>query len=325
MAHEISRRDWLRGTAAAAAAGVLGSAAPNGHVASAAPAAPAAAQGFRFVHLTDIHVQPERAADRGLARALRAVEALRPRPDFILTGGDLVFDVFAAPAPRAESLFKMLRKVFADNTSLPVHHACGNHDVFGWGAKHGVTPATPGYGKALVKQSLELHDLHYAFDHKGWRFLVLDNVQPGPGPHAYVGALDGEQKDWLAQELTRSAGKQPIVTVEHIPLLSASPFAFTEYRRPEGWELPNALVCMDAADRLKLYRDRNVRLCLSGHLHQLDRVEMHGTTFICDGAVCGNWWRGAYEGLSEGFGVLDLRPDGTFDHSYVTYGWQAQA
>jgi hypothetical protein len=28
--------------------------------------------------------------------------------------------------------------------------------------------------------------------------------------------------------------------------------------------------------------------------------------------------------VPEGFGVLDLRPDGTFDHRYETYGWTAQ-
>ena len=46
--------------------------------------------------------------------------------------------------------------------------------------------------------------------------------------------------------------------------------------------------------------------------------------FICDGAVCGNWWKGVYHHCPEGYGILDLHPDGRFEHQYVTYGWNAE-
>jgi hypothetical protein len=28
--------------------------------------------------------------------------------------------------------------------------------------------------------------------------------------------------------------------------------------------------------------------------------------------------------VPEGYGLLELRPDGSFDHRYVNYGWQAR-
>jgi 3',5'-cyclic-AMP phosphodiesterase len=67
-----------------------------------------------------------------------------------------------------------------------------------------------------------------------------------------------------------------------------------------------------------------VPLLLSGHIHLVDRVSYLGKTYVCDGAVCGNWWRGPCQQFAEGYGVVDLWPDGTFEHQYVTYGWKAR-
>ena len=44
-----------------------------------------------------------------------------------------------------------------------------------------------------------------------------------------------------------------------------------------------------------------------------------------DGAVSGSWWKGPLQGVPEGFGVVDLRPDGTFEHRYEAYGWKARS
>ncbi|MBI3737089.1 hypothetical protein HY256_11330 [Candidatus Sumerlaeota bacterium] len=45
----------------------------------------------------------------------------------------------------------------------------------------------------------------------------------------------------------------------------------------------------------------------------------------CDGAVCGGWWKGPNNDyVQEGFGILDLNPDGTFAHQYFDYGWEAK-
>src|SRR5262249_25554403 len=71
-------------------------------------------------------------------------------------------------------------------------------------------------------------------------------------------------------------------------------------------------------------KHRNVKLCLSGHLHLLDRCDYNGVTYICDGAVSGAKWKGRKRQTPEGYGVIDLFADGTFKHEYMTYGWKAE-
>jgi Icc protein len=47
-------------------------------------------------------------------------------------------------------------------------------------------------------------------------------------------------------------------------------------------------------------------------------------TYICDGAVSGAWWKGRNHECDEGYGLINLYDDGTFDHAYQTYGWLAK-
>lgn len=316
MAAHPSRRDVLKTIAGAAAASLL-----DLQALQAEPKEMPSA--FRFVHLTDIHIKRERGGDQGFAKALQAVEALKPRPDFILTGGDLVFDVLNATPAKARELFDLYLKVLADNTSLKTHNTVGNHDVFGWHPKSGLSPRTAGYGKAMVKDRLHWTETYHRFDHKGWRFFSLDNIQPGGDHrHPYEGRLDPVQFEWFKAELQKTDPKTPIVTCEHIPLITVTGFGHGDLYKEREWRFPNAYICGDATQRLSLLQTRNVRLSLSGHIHERDRIEYLGTTFINDGAVCGNWWKGAYRGVPEGFGVFDLNADGTFDYHYHDYGWK---
>ncbi len=77
---------------------------------------------------------------------------------------------------------------------------------------------------------------------------------------------------------------------------------------------------LDAAAITDLFADNpNVKLCLSGHIHLRDVVQYNGVTYICNGAVSGNWWKGSYKQTQPGFGVIDLFEDGTFSHQYLPY------
>ena len=179
-----TRRDFLRGTIGAGIASALPLTAaaqqPGDTVRT-----PQSTGSFKFVHLTDIHIEPELEAAKGFARCLDAAQSAKSAPDFIVTGGDLVFDALEVSPQRAKELFNLYKKVVADHTSLPVHPTIGNHDVFGWARKNGVTPATLEYGKAMVKDLLGLKETYYEFDHKGWRFFVLDNIQPDESGQIY--------------------------------------------------------------------------------------------------------------------------------------------
>src|SRR5687767_1706779 len=99
----LSRRAWLsRVGVGTGAAVVLAAGVPGVRTAAAAPAAPAGQRrrALRVAHLTDVHVQPERGADKGLAACLHHVQAQPDKPDLILTGGDHIMDAMAKDKSR---------------------------------------------------------------------------------------------------------------------------------------------------------------------------------------------------------------------------------
>lgn len=317
--HAINRRAFLN---AAMGMGAIALAPPT--LISAATEKP---KGFRFVHLSDLHIQHELDADKGVIKALKAVEALNPKPDFIFTGGDLVMDSFDQGEPRAKMLFNLFKEVTGANTGLPMHHCIGNHDVFGWGQKEGVTPQNPLYGKKMICDTLGLDKPYHRFDHKGWRFYSLDTVQPAPD-NGYQGYIDDEQMGWLESDLKAKDPATPAVVVTHIPIYTVTVFSDKSFKAEGGagaYVVPNGGMCRDNRKLAELFAKHNVRLALSGHIHQLDRIELLGVTFVCDGAVSGNWWKGPLRGIEEGFGVIDVKPDGKFEHKYFDYGWDAKA
>jgi Icc protein len=63
----------------------------------------------------------------------------------------------------------------------------------------------------------------------------------------------------------------------------------------------------------------NVRLCLSGHAHQHERGDYLGVKYLCDGAVCGNWWSGDSMNFPPAYVVVDLYSDGSSDHTFIAY------
>ncbi|MFM7799957.1 MAG: metallophosphoesterase family protein [Planctomycetota bacterium] len=168
---------------------------------------------------------------------------------------------------------------------------------------------------------------YHSFDQGGWRFVCLDSVQPkGDGYTAY---LDEAQHDWLVRLLAETPRTMPVCVVGHIPITSLTTLTFGKPRGRdkvgEDTVITNGEMHTDATLLHDLFkRSGNVRLCLSGHIHLVDRCAIDVVTYICDGAVSGSWWKGPLQGIPEGFGVIDLRPDGTFDHRYEAYGWQAR-
>jgi 3',5'-cyclic-AMP phosphodiesterase len=59
---------------------------------------------FRFVHFTDIHIEPELSAPEHTARCVEAINATKA--DFAIAGGDLVFDANLVPRVRARVRFR---------------------------------------------------------------------------------------------------------------------------------------------------------------------------------------------------------------------------
>lgn len=274
---------------------------------------------LRFAHLTDVHLQPELRAVEGLAQCLRHVHALDDPAELIVTGGDSVMDSFEVDPARSQMLVELWRDMLQRECSLPVRHCIGNHDSRPW------APRTAGEiaGKQWAMEMYGLDAPYYSFDQAGWRFIVLDSVLPaGAG---YTSGLDPPQRAWLEAELRQKPPEQPALVVSHIPVITVTPLTFDdEHTRDGHHQISGPLMHLDGTALHYLFRDHNVKLCLSGHMHLVDRCEVDGVAYICGGAVSANWWKGDLQRVDEGYGLVDLYDDGRFDYAYASYGWNAK-
>src|SRR5687768_17574205 len=174
---EQSRRDCLKTAAAALGAAFIGGCASGGsREASFGRKRPGS---IRVAHLTDFHVQPELDAARGMATCLH--HAQERRPDLIINTGDCVMDALHVDAARNQKQWDEWNRVLKNECSTTIAHCLGNHDIWGWGRERsGTTGNEPGWGKKWAMDELGLSRPYHAFDHGGWRFVMLDSVQPSP-------------------------------------------------------------------------------------------------------------------------------------------------
>ncbi len=304
---------WLGLSAGAASLPGVASAASN----SAAGLRKDARRALRIVHLTDIHIHDKDDAPAKFARCLAAVQSLRRKPDLILDGGDTIMDALGQDKLSVEKQWQVRHSIMRLDGEIPVRHCIGNHDIWAAGPK-----TDPLFGKQFALDRMELEKPYYSFDAKGWHFVILDSCELLDGG-GYIGRFDEEQLEWLEADLAALAPQTPVLIMSHIPILTASGF-YPENARDNGrWSVPGSWMHIDF-NRVKdiFLKSPNPKVCLSGHMHLLDHVVYNDVTYLCNGAVCGNWWGGpTYHETSAGFAVLDLHTDGSFEREYVTYDW----
>jgi hypothetical protein len=191
---------------------------------------------FHFVQLSDTHwgfsgakANPDAAGT--LPKAIAAVNALDPQPDFVVFTGDLTHDTDDPQERRARlAAFKAhAGKLRAGKVLfLP-----GEHDA---SQDHGEA-----YREAFGPSG-------FAFVHKGLHCIGLDNVsQEGS-------TLGPAQLKWLAAELARVPRQAPLVIFAHRPLFDLYP----------DWDWQTT----DGAEALALLKDHAHVTVFYGHIHQ---------------------------------------------------------
>jgi 3',5'-cyclic AMP phosphodiesterase CpdA len=223
-------------------------------------------------------------------------------------------------------MWDLWRRVWREECSLPREHVIGNHDIWGWDKQRSQTTGSESrWGKQWALEVFGLSKPYRSFDRNGWHFVILDPCQPS-ATQTYTAFLDDEQFAWLAKDLAATDKNTPIVVISHIPILTVTTLLTArpnQEERPTDWTVPGHLMLRDARRVHELFRQHpNVKLALSGHIHQVDRVDYEGVTYICGGAICGAWWGGNYRGMEEGYGLIDLYRGGEFAYQYVPYGWK---
>jgi 3',5'-cyclic AMP phosphodiesterase CpdA len=285
-------------------------------ISSACTQAPAPAnepndEGFSFVFMTDIHVQRERQAISGFRKAINKVNELKP--DFVITGGDLVYDVLAQSYERSDSLYDIYTKMITE-FKMPVFNTLGNHEIYGWYASSKADTNHPEYGKAMFEK--RVGPRFQRIDRNGWVFLILDSVVKD-GEGGYEGGVDTVQVAWLREQLGYIPKETPIVISTHIPLLTTGAQVY------EGPTVGNApsIVVVNSKEVIGLFKDHNLKMVLQGHLHYYESIHLFGIDYITAGAVSGGWWEGPYLDTEEGFLFVQVK-NGQASWEYIDYGWE---
>lgn len=315
------RRAFLR-QAGLLAAGATAGFAPGAPVSPAVR--PAGRRVLRIAHLTDIHVGPDQAGKSspaaGMTAALRHAQSLADRPGLLLFGGDCISDALYTPKDEVLAQWDVWDRVLAAEVKTPFRQCLGNHDIWGWARQdHAALEPDPYYGKTLALARLGMKDRYYTFDQAGWHFVVLDSMQPDyTHGHGYIARLDDAQFAWLGRDLATTPATTPVCVLSHIPILTVAAHFDGESERGHEWIVPGAWMHIDAR-RIKdlFHQHSNVKVCLSGHLHLVDDVSYLGVRYLCNGAVCGGWWKGPHQEFGPAYALLDLYDDGHLEHQLV--------
>ncbi len=276
---------------------------------------------FSFIFMTDIHYQLERGASEAFQIAIDTANTLDA--DFVLTGGDLIYDALRGNFDRSDSLFRMYKEA-VKGLNMPIYHCIGNHELFGIYKESDVDETHPDYKYGMFER--HLGDTYYSFDHKGWHFIVLNSIEEKD--QRYIGLINAPQMEWLKEDLAKVDPATPIAIALHIPLISGYKQI---YPRKPVTEVPNELWVYNRKEVLGVLKGHNLKLVLQGHLHWIEDINVQGNTrFITGGSIAGrpSWRRvddrgnGEYYN-EEGFMILKVNGE-EISWEYIDIGWEAK-
>lgn len=273
---------------------------------------------FTFVHLTDMHVTRRRWGDKGYRACIESVRDLKPRPAFVLMGGDLAFDGCYTPKDDFEDQIRLYREI-SDGLGIPYHHCMGNHDVLGWSSRRKVPTTDPELGKKMIMDRLEWENSYYSFDHAGWHFAVLDSIYPKQFDHgpAYEPRIGPEQLEWLAYDLG-AAGERPKVCVTHIAAFCNTGQIAAD---PNRKSMDGHMVLWDTKELRQVLTRHGVKALLQGHSHRVEEYRFDDVWYLTSPAVSGAWWAGSWTGNPPGYTIFRCKGgELTWQHHF--FGWK---
>ena len=275
---------------------------------------------LRFAHLTDIHVKPGTIPEAGMAKAFQHVQQLDSKVDFIINGGDAIMDALDADKQKTQIQWDLFKNILQKENNLPIYHTIGNHDVWGWFIKENKPENDRLYGKVWVVETLAMKNRFYSFINRNWHFIVLDSTQLNPAG-GYIGKIDDSQLEWLQQELQKVPPSTFICIVSHIPILSICSGLFFDKTEANGdLKIQRNLMHTDFLTLKKLFaKHPNIKVCISGHIHLQDEVNYLGIKYYCNGAISGNWWKGAFQEFAPAYAVMELFDDGSSKRTMMKY------
>lgn len=255
------------------------------------------AQGdFSFVFLPDLHLQPDTSVIKGFEQLASQVNTLQP--DFVLTGGDMIYTAKNVNDKKARILFNLMDKEFKI-FKMPVYLTMGNHENAGITQESGIDNTNPMWGKRMYEKRYT--DRYYSFLYKGWKFFIMDGIKILEKEKNYTQEVDSLQTEWLKNELLITDRGTPIIISIHTPLIN--PHAMTDSK--------SQALSTNSEAVLNLFKDHNLRMVLQGHNHIYMNLFINGIHYISGGStVYGT------DGINDGF-VLVKITDETEDIKFI--------
>jgi 3',5'-cyclic-AMP phosphodiesterase len=241
--------------------------------------------GLQVVQLSDTHLYADLegklvgvTTSRSLRSVLAAIGNLQPRPDLLLLTGDLSQD---ESLESYQYLQTWLVKLGIPNYWLP-----GNHDCL------------PQMQAAITTQ---LCSQRQSFYKGGWKFLLLNSQAVGK----VHGEFSPQTLMWLELELQADPDSPTLIACHHPPIPVGSPWI-------DKISLQNPEPFLALVERYP-----QIKVVLSGHVHQPSRQELKGISYLTCPSTCIQ-----FQGQSDAFAIspqspgcrrLTLHADGHFD------------
>lgn len=226
---------------------------------------------FTFVHASDTHID---SANVGRTRRLRQlVDSLRP--DFTIVTGDLIRDAMSQQEPKARAYFELF-EAETRGFAKPLWTVPGNHDHFGIIRSRSHVPEThPLYDRGMYRQYRGPD--YYSFTYGGVHFVALNTLMTDDS--AYYGRVDSLQLAWLRRDLATIAPGVPVVTFNHIPMVSAwellagfADMALVASIRMDNGQSTDRHTVANVLDVMAAMRGHRWVLALGGHMHTAEKL-----------------------------------------------------
>ena len=246
--------------------------------------------GIRIAFVSDIHSGPETVECRPGKEALPLLrqfseEVRSMKADIVIDLGDRINNT------SHDADLENLKAVAAEfrTMAVPSYHVIGNHDV------HFISPDE---NMAV----LALPGLYYSVSFRGFRLIFLDTAELLKGG---MGGISDEQKEWLADELSRADGF-PLIFSHH-PLCiqdqRGNPFFVSD---PDGYSVAGR-------EDLTALISKSKAICFSGHTHWMYTCVEDNVPFLSLPSLLESY--PVKEGAPGRFCIADIDEDGTVNLS----------
>lgn len=244
---------------------------------------------FRFAVLGDMHVGSAEGAQR-VAVAIDDIN--RSGAELVIQLGDITDRGLKSEFDQAVEVLGRLR--------IPVTTMMGNHDVYS-------TEETRLSGREYFSGSFGREPDGILFEHKGFRFAVLDSIEHSASPFGPFDFMTGQFATGDAGAVVRGS-----LTAPHHELLAdvaapgaAPAFVFLHHPPQPFWGFPPILFGLREADSGRLHAvadSGNVWGVFAGHTHRNARTRTYDTVPVQEVAIPRDF--------PFGYALVDVTKDG---------------